>query len=111
MNDIILMFQFILSMAGFVIAMYLVSMGLRLAKPIIRGQIIQAVWYLEVALGLSISLGAIVNLTLYIEPTWIGVIPWIASILMLMVIFYTIRAYQSFKKAVVVKSRGLSNGF
>jgi hypothetical protein len=111
MTDVIVMFQFILSMAGFVIAMYLVSMGLRLAKPIIKGQIIQAIWHLEVALGLAISLGAIINLTLYVDPAWAGLIPWIASILMLMVIFYSIRAYQCFKKAVVVKGRGLGNGF
>ncbi len=110
MSDIILMFQFILSMAGFVIAMFLVSIGLRLAKPIIRGQIIQAIWHLEVALGLAISLGAIINLTLYVEPTWIDIIPWITSTLMLMVIYYSIRAYQSFKKAVVVKGGGLGNG-
>lgn len=107
MDGFTAMFQFILSMAGFVIAMYLVSLGMRLARPIIKGEIIQAIWNLEVALGLAISLGAIINLTLYLDPLWAGVIPWVATIIMLMVLFYSFNAYNHFKKAVLVKGRGI----
>jgi len=111
MAELIMIIQFLISMAGFVIAMWLVSLGLRLAKPIIKGEIIQAIWHLEVALGLAISSGAITNLALYVEPMWAGVIPWLSAILMLMVIFYSINAYNHFKRAVVVKGKGIANTF